>query len=699
MSEYLHPGVYVERKKGEPAPIVGVSTSNFGTCGYTKMGPTNEPVLVTSFEDFQSKFGGFTPDGLVPTAVYAFFANGGRRAYISRVVASDAEKAVCAHEEQEVTGEVIGTGDDSQTVFSATLAEVPVVPGTVSVTDGVETFSDDGLGNLTGDAGGSGTIDYETGEISVTFNAAVAAATDVMVDYSQAMWLLQAKYKGAWGNRLRTVIQGSPDYWDPDTATYTRWDFLVYLKNEDTLEFELRETFAELSFTDSTDSSYFPDVINDPEQGSDLVVVLEGASGGGVCADLKGVEKTDVAADSTSPSPDGSETVFETTVPSADIGSNGIAPGTFVLKWTDDSDVDHEATDDGSGNISGDATGTIDYETGAVTADVGTYPVKTGTDFTFDYYNIPESETCNCDYEYGTDGTAGITRSEVTNPTLKASFGGVYALGKTDEFLNVGLPDFEGDQTVASDLLTEAESRGDWFIILCTGSGLTPQQAKQYRQATLAANSAYGALYWPWIRITDPVTENSKDIPATGHIAGVFARTDISRNVGKSPAGVDDGKLNFSVGLEYDAELAEIDILNPIGVNALYQSAVTGRVVWGARTLQIGGDFRYINASRLFMFVEKSVYRNTHWVVFENNNTDLQVRVRTQVEAFLLNLFKNGYFAGTAPNQAFFVVCGSTNNPPESVRLGRLVCDVGMAPNEPAEFVIYRLQRKTLQAA
>lgn len=701
MSEYLHPGVYIERKAGKtPAPIVGVSTSNFGICGYTKMGPVDEAILATSFEQFQDKFGGFTPKGLVPTELYAFFANGGRRAYISRAVASDAKKSNCGFEKLEVADEDIGTGDTSEVTFTDVLINVPVVPGSVTAKDTseTETFTDDGHGVLTGSAGGSGTIDYETGAITVTFNAA-PAAEPILASYTQAIWVVEAYSEGDWGNNLRGVIQGNPDYWNAATATFTRWDYFVYLKNEDTLAFELKETFAELSFTDENDASYFPDVINDPDTGSKLMKVLYEATGGGVCADLEGVSKTAIAATGTDPAPDSSETVFTTNVTAAEIGTNGIAPGTLKVKWTDPGDNARVATDDGDGNLTGDGTGTVDYATGAVSIDCGTYAVKTGMDFTFDFYNLPEAEVCNCDFLYGTDGTVAIGRNQVTNPSLKASARGVYALGKTDEMMQVGVPDFAGDVTIAGDLITEAESRKDWFIILATGSGLTPQKAKTYRQTTLAANTPYAALYWPWIRITNPVTDRALDIPAIGHVAGVFARTDVNRNVGKSPGGMDDGKLNFSIGLEYDVELAEIDILNPVGVNSLYQSAETGRCVWGVRTLEIGGEFRYINAQRLFMFVEKSVFKSTHWVTFENNSADLQVRVRVQVESFMLNLFKNGYFAGATPKEAFFVVCGSTNNPPESVDLGRLVCDVGMAPNKPAEFVIYRLQQKTLAAA
>lgn len=83
----------------------------------------------------------------------------------------------------EVSEEVLGTGDGSTKAFSGTLAEAPAEPGSVSVTDGVETFSDDGFGVLTGDAGGSGTVNYKTGAISVSFNANVGNETDIEMSY------------------------------------------------------------------------------------------------------------------------------------------------------------------------------------------------------------------------------------------------------------------------------------------------------------------------------------------------------------------------------------------------------------------------------------------------------------------------------------------------------------------------------------
>jgi phage tail sheath protein FI len=706
MAEYLHPGVYVTRRKGGPAPITGVSTSNFGICGFTEMGPTDKAELVTSFEQFQKKFGGFTSKGLVPTEVYAFFANEGSRAYVSRVVASDAEMSRCDYDGDAVTGQTPAdtspTPDNSETEFSFTVTDKPVVRGSLVITwvdaaSATKTATDDGEGHLIGDvttAAGFNTIDYETGAVKIKVSSAVKTGEDFSLSYYTALWQLDAKYAGVWGNDLRCRLQGNPDYWDQSKAKYTRYDFMVYLYDADLESYVLRETFEAVSLEDTTDKSYFPDVVNDPGSGSELVVVTDIGNHNAPPA-LKGEA---VSAESVGTS-SGSEKVYTGTLSKH---TPKVAKTTVVVSF-DISSTTYQIQDDGAGGwqavgghsyLDSSGVNAIDYDTGVYTFTLTTAP-DAGT-LPADYYQMPAADTSDCDLANGSDGGA-ITRSEVSHPNLKANHKGVYALGKTDEMMNVAIPDFAGDITVAGDLITEAEIRKDWFILLSPPSGLDPQEAKDYRQITLASTSKTAALYWPWIRITDPITGRSSHIPPMGHVAGVIARTDLNKNVGKSPAGVEDGRLNFSIGLEYDAELAELDILNPIGVNALYQSTETGRAVWGAKTLS-SGEYRYINAQRTMMFLDKSLFRATHWVIFENNNSDLQVRIGQQVESFLMNLFRNNYFAGTTPQDAFFVVCDGTNNPQESVDLGRVICDSGVAINKPAEFLIHRLQQKTLKS-
>jgi phage tail sheath protein FI len=96
------------------------------------------------------------------------------------------------------------------------------------------------------------------------------------------------------------------------------------------------------------------------------------------------------------------------------------------------------------------------------------------------------------------------------------------------------------------------------------------------------------------------------------------------------------------------------------------------------------------------MFVEKSVYNATWWVVFENNGPGLWARIKVQLDSFLSNLFTDGYFAGTVPSDGYFVICDETNNSQASIDAGEVIVDVGIAPNTPAEFLVFRFSQKTL---
>jgi phage tail sheath protein FI len=236
----------------------------------------------------------------------------------------------------------------------------------------------------------------------------------------------------------------------------------------------------------------------------------------------------------------------------------------------------------------------------------------------------------------------------------------------------------------------------DRFAILTTPEGTAYDEAVTYKRRTLNRNStSYGAIYWPWIQILDPVTDTAINIPPIGHVAGVYARTDSARNVGKAPAGAQDGALRFLLGLEQSATKAQVGVLNQGHVNALVDWPQVGSpAVWGARTIEVNGEYKYIQARRLMMFLEKSIYNATHVYVFENNGSALWARIRLQLNSFLFNLFQQGYFAGDTPEDAYFVIVDGTNNPQTSIDAGELYVDVGIAPNKPAEFIVFRFQQK-----
>jgi phage tail sheath protein FI len=180
----------------------------------------------------------------------------------------------------------------------------------------------------------------------------------------------------------------------------------------------------------------------------------------------------------------------------------------------------------------------------------------------------------------------------------------------------------------------------------------------------------------------------------------VYARTDNNKSVAKTPAGVEDGRLSFSIGLERKLEFAEIDILHPYQVNSLVDTPQTGRAVWGGRTLENPpSDFRFVATRRMFNFLKLSIFNSTHGFTFESVGESLQSRVRLSVQSFMTVLFSQGFFAGTTPSQAFDVICDVTNNPPAVEATGTLICDVYVATQVPGEFIVFRIQQKISQTA
>jgi phage tail sheath protein FI len=203
-------------------------------------------------------------------------------------------------------------------------------------------------------------------------------------------------------------------------------------------------------------------------------------------------------------------------------------------------------------------------------------------------------------------------------------------------------------------------------------------------------DSQYGAFYFPWIQVYDPAKNDNVFIPPSGHMTGIYARTDGSRGVHKAPA---NEVVRGALGLRYQITKGEQDLLNPKGINCLRFFKDRGIRVWGARTISSDPSWRYLNVRRLFIMVEESIKIGTQWVVFEPNDHNLWKRVTRDVTAFMLRIYKSGALFGESPEQAFYVKCDEETNPPEQVDAGQLVIEIGMAPVKPAEFVIFRISQ------
>jgi len=219
---------------------------------------------------------------------------------------------------------------------------------------------------------------------------------------------------------------------------------------------------------------------------------------------------------------------------------------------------------------------------------------------------------------------------------------------------------------------------------------MTPQEVKAWRMETTGFDSSYAAMYYPWIKVSDPATDKIISIPPSGHIAGVWARNDTTRGVHKAPA---NEIVSLAVGLDYQTTKGEQDVLNPNGVNCIRAFPGRGIRVWGARTLSSDPAWRYINVRRLYNFVEKSIENGTQWVVFEPNDRALWSRVDRDITAFLRGVWRDGALFGNTPSEAFYVKVDDELNPPESRDLGRLIIEIGMCPVKPAEFVIFRISQ------
>jgi hypothetical protein len=208
-------------------------------------------------------------------------------------------------------------------------------------------------------------------------------------------------------------------------------------------------------------------------------------------------------------------------------------------------------------------------------------------------------------------------------------------------------------------------------------------------------DSNYAALYHPWLEIFDPLAKKTIAIPPSGSVIGIYARSDNTRGVHKAPA---NEVVRSCTGLDCIYNKGEQDILNPKGVNLIRVFPGQGIRVWGARCCTSNSLWRYVNVRRLFIFVEESIKANTNWVVFEPNNSSLWARVQLTVSSFLETCFRNGMLAGDTSAQGYFVDIGTSTMSQDDIMNGRLICNIGIAPVRPAEFVIFRITQFTSEA-
>src|SRR3989440_417826 len=263
---------------------------------------------------------------------------------------------------------------------------------------------------------------------------------------------------------------------------------------------------------------------------------------------------------------------------------------------------------------------------------------------------------------------------------------GINALRKIDEVNILCVPD-RTDLDVQAYMIAHCEQMQDRFTILDPQPRATSAQIRAQRDA-LVSDKGFAALYYPQIVVSNPVGPGRITIPPSGHLAGLYARTDNDRGVFKAPA-----NAALRSALDLERRLADEDQgpLNEHGVNVIRSFPGRGIRVWGARTISASTQWRYVNVRRLLLFIEESLQEGTQFVVFEPNEPGLWEQVKRQVTDFLTRVWTDGALVGVTADQAFRVRVDEQLNPPSVRALGQLVIEVVVYPATPAEFVVFRI--------
>ena len=614
MPEYLAPGVYVEEVSFRSKSIEGVSTSTTGFAGMARYGPvqyaggprTTEPRLITSFTEFERVYGGLWPlnvgeagateerYGYLAHAARAFFANGGKRLYVSRVFTPRTAGA----NPGGVASRTVVVGGASATWR----ARWPGSDGEVLVETRVVRSKNVAYANATFGiqqaqrAKAGAVVEIITAGTPPSGNAPLTAANLAVVKVDAA--------------GKQTFIRNGLDIGAVPASAVMQ---LVELQVVVTADEERVDVYNELG--------------GDPQQKRYIGRILQ---------------KDDPE--------DQNAMVWLEWTPTA---TEGAAELMVALQ----ANANPRLTDGHDGLLA--------RPTGA---------------------NSLEGREADPD-----------------DADVKAT--GLAALGEIDDIAIVALPDMgtygdEATSAAAADVLIGHAERLRYRIaVLDAPEGSSLNEIREFRGRF---DSKYAAIYHPWIQILDPTERPSQgapprylNLPPSGFVTGIYARSDIERGVHKAPANeVVHGLSRF----EANINKARQDVLNPEGVNCLRFFEGRGSRVWGARTISSDPEWKYVNVRRLFIYIEHSIDKGTQWAVFEPNNRRLWDNIRHTVEDFLLVLWRDGALLGDKPEQAYFVRCDRTTMTQNDLDNGRLICLVGVAPTKPAEFVIFRVGQWTADA-
>jgi phage tail sheath protein FI len=685
MPEYLAPGVYVEEVESGPKPIEGVSTSTAGMVGMTVRGPVAVPLpapdiavaplpqLVTSFAEFRRRYGGYLPESFddnrfLAHAVRGFFENGGKRVYIQRVLGENSGIAtatpaagVITRLTQDLVLDSAGNG--------ATSATLSTLRGIFVGTDLTLTMVKDGL--LTTET--VTVTNYIPAQNRVEWAAPLTRAyefrrTSVSVDVAGGPFttplVISAADPGEWGNRISVQIfhtsraQAQVISLSADPSDATKFDIVLL----------------------TSTSNFYVGAIVEFDRGPDA-----GAPPDKVYARVREIVGNSILIDV----PFAADTALD---------PQALAATTIARSCEFRVVASYEGANESFGPLTLDET-TPFYFVNVINNQSNLIRVTQtvpGPIVDNDPFRQPSgTDGLNVILTGGADGDPALPEKYRGDDSGPGTRTGLEALKDIDEISIIAIPGIT-DQSVQNAMITQCETLLDRFAVFdpVYTSNAAMDDIRAQRKLY---DTKYAALYFPKLIAIDPVTGLKIVLPPSGHMIGLYAKTDVERGVHKAPANV---VVQGIIDLDKIINKGEQDILNPDNINVIRDFRVSNRGirVWGARCLTSDTQWKYVPVRRLFIFVEESLDEGTQWVVFEPNDYPLWARVRQSISNFLIRVWRDGALMGATQEEAFFVRCDRTTMTQDDIDNGRLIILVGIAPVKPAEFVIIRISQYTAEA-
>jgi phage tail sheath protein FI len=615
MPEYLAPGVYVEETSFRSKSIEGVSTTTTGFIGPARYGPLDlEPEIITSLGEFERTYGdrqklNFSDaagmDNYLWHAVRAFFEEGGKRLYVSRVFLANGD------DDGRASADLPSGGGDSAITISA---RFPGEAGNMRVRFDL-LVGQNILGTDEND------------------NARVAGLVD-----GDVVWM------GDTSSPISSPLEGGGQLY---LATFNQEDqtWLFGSASSPANEIQLSQLNPDGGDTVRVVTTSVTVIPSDPSGFPETWAALP-VQPGHKQAGMPDSLSAKFAATPTNLAQARSLPIVIT------LGS-GITSGIEVLAALFGLDPEDIADPDTPTFVEVSLTGGND----------GARPTAT------EYEGVEEP------------GKTGLKIFEdIDDISIVAAPGSTF--GYENGFR-------ANANTIVNLLINHARKMRYRIAVLDSGAG---QSISQVRAMRARFDSTYAALYYPWVRVLDPVTRTEINLPPSGFVAGIYARNDINRAVYKAPA---NEVVNLALGFEKLLNKSQQDVLNPEGINCFRFFEGRGFRLWGARTISSDPEWKYVNLRRYFAYLEHSIDKGTQWAVFEPNGEALWGNVRRTIEDFMLNEWQMGALLGDKPEKAFFVKCDRSTMTQNDLDNGRLVCLVGLAPLRPAEFVIFRIGQWT----